>query len=220
MGVPEKPDCARFERPQVCRVSLSKAAIKRGDTDMKKILITAAALSLVIAVRAEIFKVDTAHAGISFAVKHLMLSNTKGSFNTFDGTVDYDLETKTLKSIEGYIEAASIDTNNEKRDDHLRNEDFFHVTEFPRITFKSTSIKKTGENTFLVEGNLNVLGVDRSVSLPVTVNGPVDGRDGAKIIGLECSTTLNRRELGITNSPAAVIGNEVKVSIEAEAIHK
>lgn len=187
---------------------------------MKRVLITAIALSLATAARAEIFKVDTAHAGISFAVKHLMLSNTKGSFNTFDGTVDYDLETKTLKSIEGFIEAASIDTNNDARDDHLRNEDFFHVTQFPRITFKSSSIKKTGDNTFLVEGKLNVLGVDRDVSLPVTVNGPVEGRDGATIIGLECMTTLNRRELGITSSPSAVIGDEVKVSIEAEAIHK
>ena len=186
---------------------------------MKKILIAAIALSLGIAAQAEVFKVDTAHAGISFSIKHLMLSNTKGAFNTFDGTVDYDLETKTLKSIEGFIEASSIDTNNDKRDDHLKNEDFFNVSEFPRITFKSTSIKKTGDNTFLVKGRLNVLGVDRDVSLPVTVNGPVDGPDGAKRIGLECMTTLNRRELGITNSPAAVIGDDVKVSIEAEAIH-
>ena len=209
----------RFERLKAGMVLLGIAS-KKGEADMKRILIACIALCTGIAARGEMFKVDTAHAGIGFAVKHLMVSNTKGSFNTFDGTVDYDLETKTLNSIEGYIEAASIDTNNDKRDDHLRNEDFFNVSQYPRITFRSTEVRKTGDNTFIVEGKLTVLGVERDVSLPVTVNGPIEGRSGGKIIGLECATVLNRRELGITNSPAAVIGDEVKVSIEAEAIHK
>lgn len=185
---------------------------------MKKRWIGVAFLLAVSAIQAEQFKVDAAHTGIGFSIKHLMISNTRGSFTRFDGKVEYDVSTKTLKSIEGYIDAASIDTNNEKRDNHLRNEDFFNTSEFPRITFKSTEIKKTGDGTFEVTGMLNVLGVDRKVVLPVTVAGPVDDPWGKKRIGLQCSTVLNRRSLGITNSPASVIGDEVKVEIEAEAI--
>ncbi|VGO14709.1 hypothetical protein PDESU_03277 [Pontiella desulfatans] len=172
---------------------------------------------LTIGASAETFTIDTGHAEIGFAAKHMMVSNTKGTFNTFEGTIDYDVASKTLKSAQGTIQAASIDTNNEKRDEHLRDEDFFNVAKFPQITFKSTSIKKTGENEFEVTGNLNLLGIDRNVVLPVTINGPVDGRQGGKIIGVECNTSLNRRELGIDHAPAAVIGDEVKISIEVEA---
>jgi polyisoprenoid-binding protein YceI len=184
---------------------------------MNKILIAICAVPFAFAAQAETFTVDTAHAVIGFAAKHMMVSNTKGSFNTFEGTVEYDIASKTLLSAQGSIEASSIDTNNEKRDAHLRNEDFFNVEKYPKLTFASTSVKKTGENTFEVTGNLNVLGIDRKVVLPVTVNGPVDGRGGSKLIGIECETELNRRELGIEHSPAAVIGDMVKISISAEA---
>ena len=177
-------------------------------------------LSLAVAVCAEPFKVDTGHAEIGFSVKHMMVGKAKGSFNTFAGTLDYDIATKTLKSVEGWIDASSIDTNNEGRDNHLKNADFFNVDKFPKITFKSTSVEKTGDDTFTVTGNLNVLGIDRKVVLPATITGPVDGRGGAKLIGVECSGVLNRRDLGITNSPATMIGDEVKIEIAAEANYK
>ena len=187
---------------------------------MQKILIGLLSLSMGIAAYAETFTVDTGHAEIGFAVKHMMVSNTKGNFTIFSGTVDYDIASQMLISGEGSIETASINTNNEKRDDHLKNEDFFNVVKFPKMTFKSTSVKKTGDNTFEVSGILNVLGVDREVVLPVTITGPVDDPWGNKRIGLECTAVLNRRDLGITNSPAAMIADEVKISIEAEATYK
>jgi polyisoprenoid-binding protein YceI len=177
-------------------------------------------ISLATGANAEIFAVDTGHAEIGFAVKHMMVSNTKGAFNSFEGTVDYDIATKTLISAQGSIEAASIDTNNEKRDNHLRNTDFFNVAKYPKIGFRSTSVKKTGENTFEVSGKLTVLGIDRNVVLPVTIAGPVDDPWGNKRIGIQSQTELNRRDLGITNSSATVIGDEVKVSIDAEATFK
>lgn len=183
----------------------------------RSILLGVALVSTGLWVRAETFTIDTAHAEIGFAIKHMMVSNTRGNFNTFEGTLEYDVASKALKSAEGWIDAASIDTNNEKRDEHLKNEDFFNVSKFPRITFKSTSVEKTGDNTFTVTGTLNLLGVDRAVVLPVTVNGPVEGRDGAVLIGVECNTVLNRRDLGITHAPAAVIGDEVKIDISVEA---
>jgi polyisoprenoid-binding protein YceI len=187
---------------------------------MNKLVTGLLGLMLALSARAEVFKVDTGHAEVGFAVKHMMVSNVKGTFNTFQGTLDYDIEANMLHSAEGSIDAASIDTNNEKRDAHLKNEDFFHTEKFPKLTFKSTSVKKTGEGTFDVSGTLNVLGVDREVVLPVRINGPVEGRRGATLIGVEVATVLNRRELGITHSPAAMIGDEVKISIDAEATYK
>ena len=187
---------------------------------MNKVLLGLIGLSMSITAHAETFKVDTGHAEIGFSVKHMMVSNAKGKFNAFAGTLNYDIATKTLKSVEGSIEVTSIDTNNEKRDDHLKDEDFFNTAKFPKMTFKSTSVKKTGDNTFEVTGNLNVLGIERKVVGPVTITGPVDGRGGAKLIGIESSTVLNRRDLGIDHAPAAVIADEVKISIEAEATYK
>ena len=180
---------------------------------MNRLLIIPLSALALFSARAEMFKIDTSHAEIGFAARHLMVSNTKGQFNTFQGTIEYDPESRTLISAAGEIDAASIDTNNQKRDDHLRGEDFFNVSKFPKITFKSTKIEKTGENTFEVTGLLNILGTDRTVILPVTIHGPVEG----KLIGIECSTTLNRRELGISFAPASVIGDEVKISIDLEA---
>lgn len=173
---------------------------------------------LAVSAQAELFTVDTAHAGINFAIKHMMISNTKGAFNAFEGVVDYDIASKTLVSIKGSIDTASIDTNSEKRDGHLRNADFFNVELHPKITFVSSSVQKTGENSFAVTGTMNFLGSDHELTLPVTVHGPVDGRQGGKLIGLESHTTLNRRDLGMTYGKPAMIGDEVKVSIEAEAL--
>jgi len=187
---------------------------------MRRLLAGLAVCVLALSAQAETFTVDTGHSGIGFSVKHMMVSNTKGSFNTFEGTIEYDITANMLKSVEGSIHAASIDTNNKARDEHLRNEDFFNVEKFPKITFKSTSVEKSGEQTFTVTGKLNVLGVDREVTLPVTITGPVDDPWGFKRIGIEAGGILNRRELGITHSPAAMIADEVKVDIAAEAIYK
>ena len=187
---------------------------------MNRILTGLLGLALATGAHAETFKIDTGHAEIGFSVKHMMVSNTKGTFNTFEGTLDYDVKTKTLKSAEGSIEIGSIDTNNGKRDAHLKNADYFDVEKFPKMTFKSTSIKKTGEGEFDVSGNLNVLGIDRAVVLPIIINGPVEGKRGATLIGIECNTVLNRRDLGIDHGKPAMIADEVKISIEAEATFK
>ncbi len=176
--------------------------------------------ALTMGAHAETFTVDTSHAEIGFTVRHLMLSDVKGGFNSFQGTVDYDIDGKSLTALEGSIDISSIDTNNDKRDNHLQSGDFFNVAEYPKMMFKSTSIEKTGDHTFMVTGMLTVLGVDRKVVLPVTVAGPVDDPWGNKRIGLSCTTELNRRTLGITNSPATMIGDEVKVDINAEATFK
>lgn len=177
-------------------------------------------LPFVLAAHAEEFGVDPSHAEIGFSVKHLMVSNVKGNFNTFEGTLDYDVADKELRSVQGSISTGSIDTNNEKRDEHLKAADYFNTEEYPKMEFRSTSIAKKDNGSFEVTGNLKVLGADHEIVLPVSINGPVDDPWGNKRIGIESAAALNRRDLGITSSPAAMIGNEVKISINAEATCK
>lgn len=178
------------------------------------------ATALALGANAETFTVDTSHAEIGFTARHLMISNVKGSFNRFEGNIEFDIESQTLLAMSGSIETSSIDTNNDKRDAHLKTDEFFNIGEYPQMAFSSTAIKPTGEGMFEVTGNLRVLGVDRTVVLPVTVAGPIDDPWGNKRIGLSCSSVLNRRELGITNSPSTMIGDEVEIEISAEAIYK
>jgi polyisoprenoid-binding protein YceI len=177
-------------------------------------------LSFALATHAEEYTIDPGHAEIGFTVKHLMVSNVKGAFNTFEGTLDYDSANKELISIQGSISTASIDTNNDKRDEHLKTAEYFNIENFPKMEFESTSIKKQGDGSFEVTGTLKVLGVQHEISLPATINGPVDDPWGYKRIGIESTGLLNRRELGITSSPAAMIGDEVQISINAEATFK
>ncbi len=183
-----------------------------------KLVLLAAAITL--GAHAETFNVDPTHAEIGFTARHLMLSNVKGTFNRFEGSVVFDLAEGKLVSMSGSIDATSIDTNNKQRDEHLKSNEFFDVGTYSKLSFKSTAAKKTGEDSYEVTGNLTVLGVERKVVLPVKVAGPIDDPWGNKRIGLSCSTELNRRDLGITSSPATMIGDTIKVDISAEAVLK
>jgi polyisoprenoid-binding protein YceI len=177
-------------------------------------------LSLALTTPAEEFTVDPRQAEIGFSVKHLMVSNVKGSFNTFEGTLDYDIANRELQSVQGFISTGSIDTNNQKRDEHLKNTDYFNIEAYPKMEFQSTGIDKQADGSFKITGNLKVLGVNHEIVLPATVTGPVDDAWGNQRIGIESTVVLNRRDLGITSSPAAMIGDKVKVRINAEAAFK
>jgi len=193
---------------------------QEGNSTMNTTKLGLLLLLFAITTHAEEFTVDPSHTEIGFAVKHLMLSNVKGSFNSFEGTLDYDIAAKELKSVKGSISTASIYTNNEKRDEHLKSAEFFNIGNYPDMEFHSTSVKKEDDGSFTLTGNLKVLGVDHEVVLPATITGPIDDPWGNKRIGIESDAVLNRRDLGITSSPATMIGDEVAVSISAEAILK
>lgn len=174
-------------------------------------------LSCAIATHAEEFTVNPNHAEIAFSVQHLMVSKVKGTFNNFEGTLDYDIATRKLKSLQGSISTASIDTKNGKRDKHLKTDKFFNSENFPNMEFQSSSIETKGDGRFVVTGNLKVLRANHEIIFPVTINGPVDDPRGSQRIRVESTTVLNRRDLGITSSPAAIISDEVDMSINAEA---
>ena len=168
------------------------------------------------------WKIDPSHSNVEFAVKHLMISTVKGHFADVEGEIVIADDEPTRSSVKATLKAASIDTRTGQRDDHLRSADFLDATNFPELTFTSTRI--TGDaSEFKVVGNLTIRGVTREITLEATNEG--SGKDpwGGERIGFSAKTKLDRREFGLTWNQAieaggVVVGNEVKVSIEIEAV--
>ncbi len=145
----------------------------------------------------EIFKFDQAHSTIAFKVRH-MLGSAKGKFTKFSGTIEVDREHPEKSSVVATIQAASIDTANAKRDEHLRTADFFNVRQFPEITFKSRRVKQTGPNAGEIAGDLTMHGVTRPITLNVQLLG--DSQSAAKNATTRWRVTtapLKRSDFGI-----------------------
>lgn len=184
-----------------------------------RLLVAASALALTSGLLfGASYSVDPAHSGVSFKVKHLMISNVKGDFTRFSGS--YDLEKGVLKSLEGTVEAASVDTGIEKRDDHLRSDDFFDVAKYPEITFKMTRF-----NGDTVTGDLTLHGVTRSVTLDADVSGTVKDPWGNVRSGVSLSGAVKRSDFGLTWNKAletggVVVGDDIRITVELEGIAK
>jgi len=173
------------------------------------------------ALAAETFTFDKGHTTVGFQVRHIV-TNVGGKFRDFSGTIQIDRAKPESSSVEFTIQAASVDTNEAKRDEHLRSADFFDVATHPTITFKSTSVKPTGKDTYAVTGNFTMRGVTKQITLPVTVLGEAKDPWGNEKIGFETGTTLNRKEYGINwsktlDNGGLLVGDEVKVAIAVEA---
>ena len=168
---------------------------------------------------AETYKIDVVHSAVEFSIRHLV-GRTPGHFNEFSGTVMYDPAHPEKTSAEATIQAGSIDTGNERRDNHLKSADFFDVEKYPTITFKSTSAKKDGD-TILLTGDFTMHGTTKSVTLPVTVLGVgKHPRNQAPIAGFETQIVLKRSDYGVNNwtDAAGVLGDEVRVTITLETV--
>ena len=173
------------------------------------------------ALAADTYTFDKAHTTVGFQVRHIV-TNVGGKFQDFAGTIQVDRAKPESSSVEFTIQAASINTNEPKRDEHLKSPDFFDVAKNPTITFKSTSVKATGKDAFEVTGNLTMRGVTKQVTLPVTLLGEAKDPWGNDKIGFETSTTLNRKDYGINWNKALdngglLVADEVKVQISVEA---
>lgn len=193
---------------------------------MNRKLFAAAALSLLAALpmQAETFAIDASHSEVGFQVRHLV-SQTRGRFNDFAGTIDLDPKNLANSSVDFKIKATSIDTNVADRDKHLRGADFFDVEKYPEITFKSRSIKAAGNDTYNVTGTLTMHGVSKDITLPVTYLGQAKDPWGNTRAGFEAATTLNRKDFGIVWNKAldaggAMLGDDVKISINLETVKK
>lgn len=167
----------------------------------------------------ETYEIDPVHSSVGFTIRHT-LGRVSGSFTKFNGELKVDRENLEASSVSATIEAASITTAAEKRDNHLKSPDFFGVAKYDTLTFKSTSWKKTGENTFDVAGDLTIHGVTKPVVLKTTLLGFGPGMmPGLQVSGWEATTTINRRDFGV-NGPAMLgktVGDEVTIAIAVEA---
>ena len=163
---------------------------------------------------------DKAHTQILFFVSHLGFSTMQGEFHDYDGEFIFDRDDPSRSSVEVSIATASVDTDHEKLNEHLRSADFFDSETHPRMSFKSTSIERIGENTGRITGDFTMLGVTQPVTLNVTFN-KADVHPVSKnyIAGFSGSTTIRRSDFGMTYSVPAV-GDEVEVRLEVEGIRQ
>ena len=168
----------------------------------------------------EVWTVDKQHSSASFKIRHLM-SNVTGYFRDVDATIVMNRSEPAKSSVEFTIKSASIDTRESDRDEHLRSPDFFEVTKYPTISFKSTSVTPKSKTQFDVTGDLTMHGVTKRITLPVSFLG--FGRDpkGAEKAGFSIETTLDRQDYNITwnrvlDEGGLLLGDEVKVLIELE----
>jgi polyisoprenoid-binding protein YceI len=182
-------------------------------------------LTLILAVTgsamaADSWGIDKAHSDVSFNIRHLM-SKVTGRFGEFDGKITADFQNLSGSSVEFTIKAASIDTANEDRDKHLRSADFFDVENYPEITFKSSKITKMDDNSFAVTGTFTMHGVSKTITIPVTYLGEIVDPWGKTKAGYELSTTLNRKDYGISwnktlDAGSLILGDEVEISINLQ----
>lgn len=188
-----------------------------------------AALSVVALARpaaAATWEIDPAHTTIAFSIRHMMVSNVRGEFTKFSGKVEGDEAHPEATKIEATIDAASIDTRNAKRDEHLRSPEFLDTAKFPTITFKSKKIEKAGEAKWKVTGDLTLHGVTREVVLDVgDVTPPIKDPGGNLRAGAEVRTTINRQDFGIVfnktlDGGGALVGNDVAITIDVEVTKK
>jgi polyisoprenoid-binding protein YceI len=169
------------------------------------------------------WSIDPAHTSVEFAVRHLMISTVKGRFADVKGAVVTDPTDPTRSTVDVTIDAGSIDTRQAQRDAHLRSADFFDAETFPTLTFRSRKVTNVREEGFTLVGDLSIRGVTREVSLDVVAHGHTKDPWGGERLGFEATGKIRRSDYGLTWNQAletggVVVGEEVKISIDAELI--
>ncbi len=191
---------------------------------MKKVLSVIAAALLPLTSFAAEYEIDPAHSSVEFKIKHLAISNVNGAFGAFEGTLSFDPTNVGASKTTAKISVDSISTENSKRDDHLKSPDFFNIAQFPALTFVSKETSGTAES-FKVKGDLTMHGVTKPVVLDVTYNGTAKDPHGNERVGFSATTSLNRKDFGLTWSKlteagSIVVGDEVKIALEIAGVKK
>ncbi len=168
------------------------------------------------------FAIDPSHSAVAFSVKHLVVAKTRGRFTGFEGTIAID-DDPLKSSVDVTIQAASITTGDDKRDDHLRNADFLDVETFPTLTYKSTSVRHVKGGYFEVNGELTVVGLTKPVKLDLEYLGVVTDPWGGTRAAFEATTKINREDFGLTYNQAletggVLIGKDISIELEIEAV--
>lgn len=169
------------------------------------------------------WNIDPTHSGVQFTVRHLMVSKVRGTFTAWTAELDLDDDDITKSSVEVSIDAASVDTKESKRDEHLRSPDFFDVENFPKVTFKSTRVTRTDEDTLEVLGDLTIRDITRPVTLVVEEGGRVKDPWGGTRAGFSATTSIDRKSFGLNwnallEAGGVVVGDKISIAIEIEAV--
>jgi polyisoprenoid-binding protein YceI len=197
---------------------------------LRSVLGSALAGAFWLAVSASAFganwEVDPAHSNVGFAVRHMMVSTVHGSFGRYTGSVSIDDADVTRSTVHIEIDATSISTGNDKRDEHLRSPDFFDVAHFPKLVFDSTHVERKAPDLLSVAGNLTIKNVTRPVVLNVSgLSGEVKDPWGGTRRGATATTKISRKDFGLNWNKAletggVVVGDEVTIQLEVELTKK
>ncbi len=188
---------------------------------MKRFILSIVFAAAAFPMAADVYKVDKSHSDVDFKVRHLV-SNVTGKFTDFDGTITMVPGKAEASSVEFTINAGSNDTGNADRDKHLRTPDFFDVVKFPAITFKSTSIVPAKKkDLYNVTGDLTIRGITKRVTIPVQFLGAAKDPWGNEKAGFTLTTTINRKDFGVSWNKAldnggVLVGDDVEVTINLE----
>ena len=164
---------------------------------------------------------DASHTSVKFTVKHLMVSEVEGRFKIFDGNIETATNDFTDAKISYTVDVASLNTDNDMRDKHLKSDDFFNADKFPKMTFNSTSFKKGKGSNYTLEGDLTIRDVTKKVKFDVTYGGTVVDPYGNTKAGFTASTKISRKEYklmwnALTEAGGAVVGDDVKILLNLE----
>jgi len=191
---------------------------------------TVSRIAIVLAIAAPVlalaqtstWTIDTAHTRAGFSVKHLVISDVKGEFGSTTGKAQIDDADLSKSSVEAVIAVSTVDTRDPKRDGHLRSADFFDVTKYPEITFKSTKVEAGPEGKLNVVGNLTIRGTTKVVTLDGELTKAITDPWGNTRRGFAATTKVNRKDFGVSwggvTDAGPVVGNDVKIDIQAELV--
>jgi polyisoprenoid-binding protein YceI len=193
-----------------------------------KLALSLAVLALAVAAHAQstTWAIDPAHSTAAFTVRHMMINNVRGEFSKVAGTLQLDTADLSKSSVEATIDAASVNTRVEARDNDLRSDHFFDVAKYPALTFKSTKVEQAGPGKLKITGDLTMHGVTRPVVLDVDGPSPeIKDPWGGTRIGVSASTRINRKDWGLTYNKAleaggVLVGDDIAITLDLEFVKK
>mgnify|MGYP001231150350 CR=1 FL=1 len=169
------------------------------------------------------WQIDYAHSHIYFTARHMMISKVRGRFEKWEGSIAFNEEKPEETAVHVTVDVASVNTREQQRDDHLRSPDFFNAAEFPTMTFKSTRVERTGEDTAKLVGDLTIRGVTKEIVLDVEYAGQAKSPWGTFSAGFSASGSLNRKDWGLTWNQALetggmLVGDKISIEVELELV--
>ncbi len=171
------------------------------------------------------YALDNSHSSVGFSVKHLMVSNVKGKFNAFEGGFSFDEKTNKIIKFEGVVDTASVDTDIQKRDDHLRSADFFDAAKYPKMKFVMTKFTPLKAGKAKIAGELTIKSTTKPIVFDAEVSKAVQDMAGDTRVGISLSSKINRKDFGLNwnktlEAGGFVVGDEIKISVELEGVSK